>query len=195
MQPHLDILRQALIPGPAHILGLPMKPYSIGHELLIQTEPENKSIEQSLARACVICSNTWEENRNLDRDILILFKFWIWKKRVRRNKWNADLESLKFAAYRANGSLAFPISDRVDPSRERGPTPGTPFLLQLHQFMVIHFRLKEHEAWDYPYGMAILNWTCYWEQQGKMRVKNAQEIEFEKFIAEQEAEGRKQCQD
>jgi len=105
---------------------------------------------------------------------------------------NAALEAVKFSTYRANGSLEFPLSDRVDPRREPGPSPGTPFLLQLQQFLMLRFQMKEHEAWDYKYGLAKMHWTAYWEQEGGLRVKNAQEIEFEQFIAEQEAKGRAQ---
>lgn len=192
---HESLLRRAAMPAPAIILGLPMKPYSIGHELLIQSDLDSTSVEQSLTRACFICASTWSENVNIHRDILILFKLWIWNRRVRKIKTDVELEAAKFATYRANGSLEFPISDRIDPNRQSGPAPGTPFLLQLQQFIMFKLRLKECEAWDYKYGMAKMHWTAYWEQEGGLRVKNAHEIEFEKFIAEQEAEGRKQCQD
>src|SRR5262245_46799270 len=119
---HEEILARAAMPLPRVVLGLLLRPYSLGHELLIQTGPKFDTLEGALAGAVLICSNTWEQNTRLQTDIFSRLKLWLWRKRCR--KFNFFRESAEFAKYREEGSLEFPLSDISDPDAPNGRMLG-----------------------------------------------------------------------
>lgn len=142
-----------------------------------------------------ICSNSWRENHTADP--LSRIKNWIWKRRMRRMRFQPNLKA--FVDYRGAGSLELPLSDVARPNSGPSPrAPGSPFQLRLQQFMQLRFALTEDQAWDYPYGLAKMRWTSLWEQEGKLEVYNHHDAqhdqEYEKFLIEQEKEGNKLCQ-
>jgi hypothetical protein len=187
--PHEPLLRRAAMPAPTRVLGLPLRPYSIGHELLLTSEDRPAQTQlQALAAAVLICSNTFEENRRMPSDLLLTLKIKLWNRRIR--KMDLARELLAFAAYRNEGSLEFPLSE-FDSSGSSGHAPGSPLILQLQQFMMLNFRLSENEAWDYPFGLAKQRWCAFYEREGGLRIKNRHEMGFMEFVAEEER--KKQC--
>jgi len=195
---HERLLSEAARPTPQVVLGMLLRPYSLGHELWL-TKLGNPLAESSectpreLAEAVLICSQSWRENERMAFDFWIGLKLKIWKHRVGR--MNLVEETKKFVAYRNNGSMEFPISVVEEPSRGTSPRiPGCPFLLRLQQWLMLTLRLSEAEAWDYPYGMAKCRWACHWEQEGGLKIYNAHDAEFDRFVEEQERKGEEQCQ-
>jgi hypothetical protein len=200
---HEAALAGAALPAPSVVLGLLMRPYSLGHELFLLREGNpflNWTARSTrvpgpdkLLEACLICSNSWAENQRMPFDRLLRFKLWIIGWRNRKASW--PLEMLKFSAYRQAGSLELPPYDVLDPEREPARTPGSPFLLRLNAWIMAHLGLSEEEAWDYPYGLAKMRWESFWEQEGGFKVTNEDEGEFDAWVEEQERERKaKECQ-
>ena len=113
---HEALLARAARPAPAIVLGLLMRPFSIGHHVLLIREgnplaESNDASAVKVAEAALICSQSWEENARMPFDPLIGFKLWIWKRRVKAKIGNMAAELLNFIQYRNEGSLEFPISE------------------------------------------------------------------------------------
>jgi hypothetical protein len=183
--PHEPLLRRAAMPAPTRVLGIQLKTYSIGHELLIQSEDLFPNKMAALVGAVWICSNSWEENKRMPRDWLMGLKVKLLKRKVR--KYDYETELAKLAAYRSEGSVAFPLSEFDSRS---GRTPGAPLILQLQQFLMLKFGLSESAAWDYPFGLATQRWCSYYEREGGLKIKEQSEIDFMDFVAEQERRKR-----
>ena len=193
---HEAAFARAALPAPCQVLGMTLRAYSIGHEVYLEREvPGNcklqiancKSECQALTKSVLICCQGWEELRAMRSDWLIGLKLWIWKQRVRGVDWARQRAA--FEAYRAEGSLEFPLSDIVRPgSGAPSRPPGSPFLLRLHQFLVIKLGLGQGAAWDYPLGLAKMQWAAYWEEEGGLQVYNYQDAAHDEFVAKCEAE-------
>jgi hypothetical protein len=198
---HEAALVSAALPAPTNVLGLLLQPYALGHELFLIREQNPlatvgagpESWEQArlpdLAQAVLICCQGWEANRRAWRDPLITLKLWLWGRRVRRAEFGDAL--IAFRAYQLVGSQEFPESPTLEEPSKYGPAPrvlGAPFLLRLHQFLVMKLRLSEARAWDYPYGLAKMQWETWWETKGGLKILNVHEAEHLAFVARMEAE-------
>jgi hypothetical protein len=191
---HEAAFARAALPAPCQVLGMALKPFSLGHEVYLEREnrypkPETRILETplSLIKAVLICCQSWEELQGMTSDWLLDLKLWIWKRRLRKTDWPGELRA--FEVYRQEGSLEFPLSDIVRPGSGSGPRPpGTPFLLRLHQFLVIRMRMEEVEAWDYPLGLAKMQWAAYWEEEGGLQIYNWQDAEHDAFVEKCELE-------
>lgn len=194
---HERLLSEAARPDPKVVLGMLLRPYSLGHELWLAKfgnplSDSDKATPTQLSEAVLVCSHTWRQMDRLPWDPIINLKLWIWKRRSRHLDFKSELA--KFTSYRTKGSLEFQLSEITDPSRGSSRLPGTPFLLRLQQWLMLTFRLSEAESWDYPYGLAKMRWACFWEQEEGLKVYNAHDAEFDRFVEEQEKKGREQCQ-
>ena len=190
---HDAALSRAALPDPTVILGLALRPYSIGHELFLIRERcwyQAALRPQDLMKAALICCQTWDETRRMTTDWLLGPKLSVWHWRIRKLLREPYLtrELAAFAAYREDGSLEFPLSGITRPNS--GPVktpPGAPFLLRLQQFLMIKLGLAEAEAWDYPLGLAKMRWMSYWEEEGGIEIYNSFDADHDKFVAEMEA--------
>jgi hypothetical protein len=185
---HELTLARAALPAPTVCLGMLLRPYSLGHELWLIRE-NNAALRGSpagLPGAVLICSQTWTELAAMRADWLLPLKLALWKRRTRKLDGAAELE--KFLAYRAEGLLELPLSQVTRPDCASAPRlAGAPFILRLQQWLMLTLDLAEPDAWDYPAGLATIRWATAHEEEGRLNVKNAHEIEFERFVAEHEA--------
>ena len=192
---HEAAFARAALPAPCQVLGMTLKAFSIGHELRLgksegrnpKTETRNPKEAERLALigAVLICCESWAEAQR--GDWLAGLKMWIWGKRLRGIDW--QIEAWKFAAYREEGALEFPLSSIPRPSSGPLPRPpGSPFLLRLQQFLVVRLGLSQVEAWDYPLGLAKMQWASYWEEEGGLQIYNWQDCEHDAFVAKCEEE-------
>jgi len=197
---HDLLLARAARPAPAIVLGLLMRPFSIGHHLLLIREgnplaESNEASALKVAEAALICAQTWEENARVLFDPLFGLKIKLWGWRIRNRKGNFS-DVLDFIAYRNAGSLELPLSDWPWPGRTKDNSArpqGTPFALRLQQFLMTTFGLSENAAWNYPLGLAKMRWQAYWEDQGGLDVHNHIDQERDDFISKQEAKGKELC--
>lgn len=195
---HELLLARAARPAPTVVLGLLLKPYSIGHYILLLREnnplaESNQATPEQLAEAVLLCSQNWHDSARMPFDPLIGFKLWLWKLRCKSRMKMFQIELQNFIWYRDAGSLELPLSDWPRPTYEsttpRRP-PGTPFLLRLHHFLVTTCHLSDETAWDHPFGLAKMRLQAHWEEQDGIDVYNHQDAERDRYIEEQEAKGK-----
>lgn len=207
---HESALARAAAPAPAVVLGMLLRPLSLGHMILLHREEIMEPISNGsvtslqLTTSVLICCQSWEQSQSMQFDWLLTLKLWIWKRRVaraeskhaKRLKAGAEsgtyfnAEAAKFAAYMAAGSLDLPISDT--PRADAGKpvrSPGSPFLLRLHLWLIRYLGLTEAQAWDHPYGLAKMRWSCHWESEGGLDVYNNADDSFNRYVQEQESLG------
>ncbi len=187
---HEPLLSRAALPAPTIVLGLTLRPYSIGHELYLIREQNaiatgGKPRQSDLAQAALICCNTWAENQKLCRDLLFPIKAWAWKRRARKCIFEVELEAFK--DYRAEGSLSFPPSGISRHDSTPGTPPGAPFVLRIYQHVISHRLASPATAWDYPMGLGVMQWQCHWESEGRLEIYNEDEAEHDRYVAEEEA--------
>lgn len=205
---HEAALSRAAQPVPVVVLGMLLRPLSVGHVLQFSRDEillgvVHGSLDPSQVTAAVlICCQSWEQSCGIEHDRFLALKLWIWKRRVFRaarahvKRKAAGLESgnyfateaAKFNEYLREGATEFEVSEFRGPeSNTRTRSPGSPWILRLQQWLMTHLRLTEQQAWDYPYGLAKMRWACHWEQEGGINIKNDSEGEFERYAAEQDA--------
>ncbi len=204
-------------PAPTRILGLRLRAYSLGHELLLtrlrnplaQEKAEVRgqrseisglsSFASSLAieyrhllQAVLVCHHSFEGYERFTQDWLAGLKVRVWTWRMRRTGLargpGLDLAGIEFLNYRRAGSTWAPGDP---PEGQRGRPPGSPFLLRLHSFLMSELRLSELEAWNYPLGLAQWRWCAFWESQGAFEVWNEDEVEFQNYAASKRPEDEK----
>lgn len=174
-------------PTPPRILRLPLLPYSIGHELLLQAarnpilggpeflaEFDPAQRRKAILRAVLVCSRNWSQNRQPERWLSL----WDWT--IRRH--DTDLSIAEFRAYRDAGSSC----PEIKPSDNGDGRPlGAPLMARLLSFSAARFGAA---AYDQPLGM--LQWMFYaWaEFKGACRVENATERQIREEIAEHQAQ-------
>ena len=194
---HEEILYRAACPAPAVVMGLLLRPYSLGHDLRLTglgnpLHNSDSATPRQLSEAVLICSQGWRETERMPWDFLLSFKMWHWRRRVRVWQCKAETELARFIQYRNEGSLEFPPSGVIDPSRPGGTkVAGAPFVLRLHHFLVMHLRLTEAEAWDYPLGLAKCRWGCYWEEYGDAALYNEMEASADAYARKMDAEAER----
>jgi hypothetical protein len=211
---HEFLFADAARPLPWSCLRLPLRTYSIGHELLLiqqrnplicLTQEEFNALpalEQivALRRAVMVCSRDWSGNQKTERFV----RLWVW--------WcdrtcNYPLEIANFRNYLAAAHQDFPPpNERADevcantkgyePMRTmRGRTYGSPHLARLMLFVEsrldslgIHSKL----VYDAPMALANQLYVTHLEVDGSCRVENHEEREehlnWQRILAETKAE-------
>ena len=199
---HDAAFSEAAISGPSRdsfILGMVLRPYSIGHELCLQKSRNCLVCEDvgpiggmgsrggmdpevaALFEAVLVCSQTWREIERMERDRLIWLKMRIWGWRVRKANIQEGIKA--FCRYRLAG-YSFPPSKPVG---EGGRRPGGPVLARVIQFLVMRMRMTEVEAMDYPLGLAHWHFSTWLEGEGTLNIQNAAEKEFDDFCEAEDA--------
>ena len=190
---HLPLLRRAANPAPFKVLGLALKPFSLGHALLTagqEAEPE-LPLQAALPAAVWLCANSWAENRSLRLSPLTNLKLNLWRLRRRFVRYDYLAQAAAFRRYVLEGSLEFPTSEISDSTLPTGGRPpGAAFLLLLHDFLLERDYVRtDTQAWDHPFGYAKMRWQTYWEDQGTLRIRNWEEESFDRQVKEREKKG------
>src|SRR2546426_11127910 len=89
---HEALLSRAALPAPAIVLGLRLRPFSLGHYLWLEREQISdlqisnlKSAIESLPAAVLICSQSWTQlTRVPGFDPLLSLKMWLWGRAIRK---------------------------------------------------------------------------------------------------------------
>jgi hypothetical protein len=172
----------AVRPARYRILGLLMRQYSIGHELILfkQRNPLLGSLEEfktlsssdkkeAVIEALVICYQ-----RRLPF-------FWMVKNRLS----DFDAAAEQFINYRRDGSL-FPPSPESEADfmcngdKESGRNLGAPMLARLYNFTITlpdrEIKLHGETAFDFPLGLAQFLYFSKLEEDGSLRIENFKEF-------------------
>lgn len=186
---HEAALAQAALPHPVYVLGLKMRPYSIGHELWLIRRGNlllsGGFTKRDVYDAAIACSESWGGIQKLSCDKLLFLKTTLWRWKTR--KADFSLEAKAFLEYRAAGSMFFEVDDSLSSGFEYGRQPGAPFILRLASLLVT----KHSETWstvfDFPLGLAQMIYQSHLENDGAMKVWNSANEAFRKYIEEEEA--------
>jgi hypothetical protein len=188
---HEPLLALAALPAPARVCGIPLRHYSLGHELFLIREHSafffgGHVLPGDLLQAIWICASDYEGCQRSQDSWLYLPKLWLLRRAVERSVKRKifDREVAAFREYRESGCLEFPLSDVVRPGAPTPRSPGTPFILRLQQFLMVTLRMGEAEAWDYPVGMAKMRWAAHWEQEAGLEVYNEDNAEMDRQMNE-----------
>lgn len=203
----------AIRPARVNILKLPMRVYSLGHELLLlrernpfltvtPTEFSELPIQNrifAIHRATWICANTHEQNEG-ESFVGLKMRLLSW----RRRKMDMDGYGLAIAEFwnYLNAGRATPrlSQRRIKSGEDTGRAFGAPLLPQLFQFVVglpeiqkiKSTRAMETAVWDYPFSVAIWRYFVKMEMEGSIQIENADELETrmkrEQYLREYEAE-------
>jgi len=214
---HEILFAESANPPVAQCLGLPLRPYSTGHELaLLRTQnplltlswagfdelPSDKQ-RIALVRAADICSMTWAESQFVPVTFLDRWKY----ARVCR-KWRNciaravfPLEIAEFRNYLQSGRQLFPtLSSSVPEDAEAyeiankgeklegGRALGSPLLAQLIPFATGRLNMTHEQVMDAPLAYIANLYFAYLESKGQTAVENHREAEERATLARMRAE-------
>lgn len=161
---------QAAIPEPFTILGRKLKPYSVGHELILQRFKNGFAIDSEmppdlddLAFAIWICSQSHAEALASlhSRWTPFRFRMWGWSKKGKRldDKFHLMLEYMTQAMQRPEAWSKGDVSSKE---------PGTPWI-QILIACLMRQGMSYKEALEAPYALAL--WFFYSEAERESRVE------------------------
>lgn len=189
----------AVLPAQARVLRLPLRPYSIGHELILLRQrnplviftPDSFSAasipEQcdALIKAALICSRSWSEQNQKQRWMRV-WNFLLSRKELSTAQ-SLAVEIQKFREYRKAGTT-FPAAPNPDWAfvsnghADRGRMLGGDVLVQCTNFLQSKCKaLNYATVWDIPMGVALHLYFTQCELDGSRMIEN----EDEKAIAEE----------
>lgn len=162
----------AAIPDSTAIcLKLPLLPYCLGHEILLQRlnspliAPSAFSLEPSaLILAVLICSQPYESGlRAIHSPWLTVFlRFWRWRL-GRRIDWTAELQ--RYVAHRRAG-LWMPECN--PPAGGSGRTLEAPWQFRLLMILMRDFHFTESAALNYPIAKAHILFAAHGDMEGTL---------------------------
>jgi hypothetical protein len=189
---HELLFCDAVRPARVSILKLPMRAYSLGHEVILHSrrnalvtlgEKEFAKLAGEEQRTAIIlaadvCCQSWEEyhtDYSAEDKAALDAKWETWKKAIA----NADypLAIAEFRIYRLDGAQTFPTEEMPSTDGEFRYF-GQPELASLFNFLTITCGLPETAAWDYPLGLARMRRLAWLESEGNARITNAVEAEI-----------------
>ena len=169
-----DAYARAAVPRPYRVLGLTLRPYCLGHALLLEllNSPFTRDDQQpgfnDLVLAVLICANTYETASELIRSTSMPLgvRLWRWQVRCRLSQAGM-LDRIRLVAeYIKEGSKA----PRVWANPELRHGSSAPRLAILKLNLLIHLRKGESEAFNTPLGLALWESAAFWESQGALEL-------------------------
>jgi len=168
----------SVVQEPIRLLGQWLRPYSVGHEILLQRHEnvfrtgiasDDLTLRIHLFMGVFICCQTWAENMAAVQDDSIPKKIRKWQKRC--GDFSLTEKSNKFAKYvNAGWPLTF-VSNPVKQKYSRPiAKPGAPLLAMLQLFQLRRLGLSVSEAMDMPLANAWNLYLTHGEQEGAVRI-------------------------
>jgi hypothetical protein len=188
-------------PTPVVVLKLPLRDYSLGHELLLlqsrnpllcasETEfndlPHRNQV-MAIRNAVWICSNTWEQNE-FEWFSASKAKIWSWLSK----RSNIPLAIAEFRNYLATGRQLLPTPSVDDYLAANGISPehrpegrcyGRPWLAGLYNFIAPQWR-GSNSPWNCGFGFAGMLYQAHLESVGGYFIENDRELETRLEMAE-----------
>lgn len=197
----------AVRPARQVILKLPMRPYSLGHEIVLLGQgnplvtltregfnglPLIQQL-QAIGQAAWTCSNTWRENQGQP---LLWLKSKIWERNNRRSDF--ALAIADFRNYREAGCSYPPTptaeADTIANGDEsgKGREIGGPFLARLYNHIAAlpdrEILVHGSSAFDFPMGFATFLYFSHLEAEGELKIENSKEAQIrEELIGHKKA--------
>lgn len=194
-------------PTPVRCLRIPLREYTLGHELLLlrarneifcqpQEDFDNLPLEiqtYALRSAVLACSQTWNESQDKQGGIYL----WTWLAR----KCDHQEELAKFRAYLDAAHVMLPrptplaTEISVGKQPQKGRNLGSPFLAQLVNFIAPRLGALSSDlkiVWDFPFALATHLYFTHLETEGAMYIENAEEAQHRRTETEAQADYKRQ---
>jgi hypothetical protein len=169
---------EAALPTPFVVLGKTLKPYTLGHELLLRRfdsgfafESNKPATVEDLIFSVLVCSRTYPDALRLVEECLSKFTLRLWGYYCR--DLNICLESQRFHAYVAEATR-IPGMDWKE-GIESGGAIGSPWHQLLKITLMDKFGWTEMEALSTPYAKAIWDYCSIQEAAGRIRIQTDQD--------------------
>jgi hypothetical protein len=180
----------SVLPEPVRLLGQWLRPYSVGHEILLQRHEnvfrsgaaaDDLTIRIHLFMGVFLCCQTWAENMAATQDDSIHKKILKWQKRC--GKFSLIEKSEVFAKYISAGwPLMFASSPVKQKHSRPTPTPGAPLLAMLQLFQLRRLGLSVNDAMDMPISNAWNLFLTHAEQEGAVRIYSQADKEQDDLV-------------
>jgi hypothetical protein len=181
----------AAIPEPVTLLGLRLKPFSLGHVVLLHRIESSFVVGgvptcDDLAASVLICAQDYREaiesfnNPDLTKFMARWFKKLTWRGWFKRRGF-VDLEAKakEFAEYVKNGSklpyYSFTEADVKESHQE--PVQSVKIALMTKT------TLTESELMDRPWGLCLQDFIALQVMEGKCQIQDREEIENAQAVA------------
>lgn len=193
---------RAAIPKPFKVLGRGLKPFSIGHEILLTASgngfAQSSSEEYNgdpdkwfayLTLAIRICRQDYYSAIN---DVIggnLKFRLWLFL--LLQTPFVLDIELMKFRAYLNHYRRGPEFTRKSEIARS---SVGAPFEYVLKSFLCVKMGLSVEEALNYPYCTAIADYLTYLETKGALHVVDSiEEFNREAMAIHKEIIAKAQC--
>lgn len=182
-------------------LGLRLRPYCLGHQILLRLQGSPLAEEQipialledpvnafkPLALAVMICTQTYEAAQKSLRSRVVAPAFVrIWAQVVRARMMRPRAELAKFHRYRTAALWIPDVPDTNKPGKTR--SLSSPWELRYLAALQSIFGYTESQALNMPLSRATALYTAWLEQEGKLDLDQHDEL-FD-ALEEFEAEGK-----
>ena len=181
----------AALPDPWTICGLRLRPFSLGHVILLHrfengfVIPDREPTNLDLLIGLLICSRDYEQGITLMNDPSLLKATARWQFRLEWSHWWKFLcrsisrfdwaqKSKDFAEYLRLGS--------THPHYLYTPNTGDPVDLPLAQMLKVWLMTKTHltesEILNRPYGLCLWDWLTILANEGRIRIMDRERFQF-----------------
>lgn len=208
---HETTFTDALLPPPVTVLRLPLKPYSLGHEILLlrqrnafltHTEFHFNCLDvlaqkRQLRMAALICSNTWADNHKPARGL----RLWGWL--IRNAVYPLEIANFRNYLAEAYETVFYTLNPKKEDDvraddmcadehgyeplhKLRGRSLGAPLIARLLQFVTSDQLYGAHghaTPYDFPYAAALNFYLAHLESQGSTRIEGEAEAEAKRAWA------------
>ena len=201
---HEYIFTDALLPASVSVLRLTLKPFCLGHQILLIRErnaflthsetqfnalPADEQKRQ-LRMAALICSKSWTENHQRDRGLTV------WKWLVRNANYPVEIAHLRLYLASAHESVFYTLNPKNEDDvraddicadaagyeplhKLRGRSLGAPLIARLLDFVATGDKFRAYgfpTPYDFPYGAALNLYLTHLEAEGSTRIEGHAEF-------------------
>jgi len=164
----------AIAPEPYTVLGLRLKPFSLGHAILLQRHGCDPVRDyESLITGVTICAHTWDEFHTLADDKWLPWRMRIWAWRV--GNFNIVAKIKMFNEYVADAMESPEVFESNDKPSNR---LGAPFFSVLKTTLCAKLGYTRDEALNLPFGEALFDYFSFWEIEGGCELVGDHDLEM-----------------
>lgn len=187
-----DGFLEIAVPERTTLLGLELKPLTIGHCLLLDRfDCVNVQDPDSLVMAVLICSDDHEKFQSVIESRWLDWQLKIWRWRLGKVDW---LEKIQLWHEYFDGQSKPPLTVSLQDGKGMAGS-GTPFMQHLKTYLQAKLNYSPSEALNAQVGMALWDYYSHAEIEGNIRVVDREEVkDAQQWLADNEADILKQAE-
>ncbi len=183
-------LLRAAAPQPPRCLGLQLRPYSLGHDIILHALDnaftQGRRDINDLLIGVFICSQSYRDWERASKSIWlpVFLKVWGWFIRKR----DFRVESEIFEQYLLAGNDCPDVNQNVSAEQRE---LAMPWQERLKVMLMVKLHLTEQEALDRPLALSNMDWCCLGELDGTINLFNNRDEAFLDFHKKRMAEDQR----